>query len=252
MTFLKNLRAAIKTTHEQLGEVAFLKRYKTSQLSITAHYLHLCQLLPIYETLELKLKQSVYANQMPENLRHLFSRSNSLRADILSLQNVVPDQIKNSVLTDTATYVRSLNASENEHALFGHFLARILGDLFGGQIIRYKLMSQQHQSWKLLRASSEIATVGLSFYQFPEDTLKDFAKWLNENDLISKNEEVIIAGTKTAMDAHFPIFNNVEARLSAYEAAGKSRLFASCITPKELAACAITAVSVAAAAYMLA
>ena len=173
-----------KEEHEAVDSQPFLRRYfkEDSDLVVEDHYRQLCQLLPLYQALETQVKDIKGLPVLPAELAFLLERSQAIEADMRFLEAQIPDERKRLVLPVTQAYIDQVNKmSPATHGIeiWGHFLTRILADLYGGR------KTKQYLEWMYQRqgvnTESDDADSGLNFYCFGPGTLRRLKAWLNEN-----------------------------------------------------------------------
>ena len=247
MSFFSRLRSASSGIHKDVGTLPFLQRYHSDELRLIDHYLHLCQLLPLYEMLEQKLKNPAVTIKLPDEMYFLLERSEELRKDIQFLENKIPPEYKKRVCKSTHDYEEFLKNCQDERVIYGHFLARILGDLFGGQRIRARL-KERYVTWEMTTLDSD---QGLAFYTFPDGVLRDLLRLLNkENKPDNADDQVIIDAVKDGIARHIPIFNELELDRERYRDLPKNVHLCGLFSGRNALAAGIAALGVASVAYL--
>jgi len=219
MQFLAKIRKETKTLHEETENKPFLVRYRGNELTLVDHYRHLTQLFPLYQTLESKLQDPNYSLPIPEKLHYLLDQSKKIAADLQFIEPHIPHQYKNQLLKSTETYVdylKKLDIKDNANEIFGHFLVRILGDLYGGQQIkRYVLNLFRRKELNLNNEQDD--KQGVTVYSFPtnlltpdDDALPNVTRWLNHLSCSTENEDKIVASCNDAFQRHIPLFDELE------------------------------------------
>lgn len=178
--------------HSILDKKPYLARYKTTAITLLDRYRHLRQLLEIYSVLECKMNTETFRFKLSTELMHLTERVDKLKQDIAFIEPSIPAAKRNIVLASTTTYINALTdeATYSDDKIFGSFLIRVLGDLHGGQDTknRVRALFQREE----LNVDAEPDS-GVSFYEFPEGTLKRFIEWINELDLSDEDKKRMVA-----------------------------------------------------------
>lgn len=202
MSNLSKLHIQTREMHQVTERHDFLIRYK-DKVTALDHYRHLCQLQPIYEALEIHLKQDSFIPKLPEDLSELLMRSEKIKADISALEPHIPKQYRNPViLAATLDYVKALQNMQLNAEIFAHFLVRILGDLFGGQAIKRYVRSMQARENIVFKNEND----PVNFYLFSDKMLTRFSKWFEDYFLTDD----VIGFAKQAFEKHIAIFNELE------------------------------------------
>jgi heme oxygenase len=216
--FLSTLKEATQTLHDIVDDKPYLKRYKTDDLTLNDHLRHLHQLTFIYEVIERKIKQIAFLRDLHQQLPELNERQPRIALDLFILKEAIYQGNQDSVVAKkcdaTAKYVEyleNLDVSNERNAkiLLGHFLTRILGDLFGGQKIKDHLIKLYAKNQKLIYGVWEDENTGLQFYSFSEGALKNLLLWLQKN-IPDEWMDTIITGSKEAFVSHVGIFDELE------------------------------------------
>lgn len=227
MGFISQVHTAVKTTHKEVGEMSFLARYKSNQIPLVDHYMHLRQLLPVYEALERRIQSPTCTITLSDDKSFLLNRSDELRRDIAFLESRVPVYLRNWVSSQTNAYAESLNTETDDKVVFGHFLARILGDLFGGKTIKER-MGRLYAKWGIEPIGEE---TGLAFYQFPDRTLQDLSRGLDAmtSTMDQASVAIVIAAIDNGIARHKPIFADLEKKHSEVQRYQSIRMFAGAV-----------------------
>ncbi len=202
--------------HNKAHYQPYLARYHAPDLTLLDHYMHLKQVLPIYQALEKKLRSKNFSPALPAHLSFALSRSAEIEKDIAFLKPHIPADKQDIQLESTKVYVDQLDAIKMQDKkvqtlLFSHFLIRILGDLFGGQGLKNCAVDLYKREKIYL---PEMPTQGTRFYSFPKDALKDFSAWLNALKMDKKEENEITDIATDAYQKHIDIFIELEKKRS--------------------------------------
>ncbi|MDR3492660.1 MAG: biliverdin-producing heme oxygenase [Gammaproteobacteria bacterium] len=209
MGLLATIHVKTKQQHEAIHEQPFLLRYRNETVTLLDHYRHLSQLLPIYETLEKKLKAADFALMIPEEFNELLNRSEKIKSDMACISPYIMTADKDRIFPATQNYVKQLDSLEprsysDSVGILGHYLVRILGDLFGGQ----KLKDDVLELFKRTDVDTTPLYPGIKFYTFPANSLRNFSLWLNT--LILAKEDYMIECANDSFKKHALIFQELE------------------------------------------
>lgn len=234
VNFFAQFKKDIDKLHKETEEKTFIDRYRdelreegakkfkdSGALTLMDHYRHLCQLLPVYETLEKKIRDMHFAPSVPDSLKYLLNQSAKIKKDMDFLESRIQVKDKHWVTLSTYRYIQLLDKimireGEKANEVFAHFLVRILGDLLGGS----KLKEYVSHLYERSNIPAEIREEGLNFYTFEKDTLKNMFAWLsrlsnqnnaNQDDVITdKDYAQIVTAANESFRMHISIFDELE------------------------------------------
>lgn len=205
--FIKN-----KASHDRLDSCDFLKRYSEGSLSLLDHLFHLIQLKEIYQAIELRFDELSLKSPESYFLAYFFDdwrRSSRIQADIEFLWECLsesPGGVVQRLLISTKELVHKIKIAD-EAQLVGHFLVRILGDLFGGQVIKKQLQ----KLYQGLGPLEFLELSGLSFYCFsPELNTRSMGSKLREIQVSESEKAKILEATALSFASHEAIFLEAE------------------------------------------
>lgn len=208
MGLLSKIASGTKELHKFAEGMPFLKRYQIpDDLTLRDHYLHLYQLLPIYQLLEDKMKLADKSFNLSAEFSDLLDRAKSIQFDLNFIFQHLPQKIKQIVILPATqaylSYLNQLNPDTDLNAILGHFLVRILGDLFGGQQLKDYVAL-------LYKTNGIDASGGTEFYTFRDHMLKNFTQsWLNHPPEMIDEDEVVTFANES-FDYHIAIFDALE------------------------------------------
>jgi len=210
-----------KASHDRLDSCDFLKRYSEGSLILLDHLFHLIQLKEIYQAIESQFDELFLKTPGSYFLAYFFDdwrRSLKIQADIeflrFSLEGVSSEKIERAqvLLFSTKELIRTIKIAD-EGQLVGHFLVRILGDLFGGQVIK-KQLQKLYQSKSIEIAFGVVDSLepsGLSFYGFsPELNTRSMGSKLREIQVSQSTKDKILEATALSFASHEKIFLEAE------------------------------------------
>lgn len=223
--FIPEFMVRTKALHIQSEQMLFFTRYQTPQLTLMDHYRHLCQLVPIYELLEEKMKDIKFKIILPDEFKELLMRLEKLKKDIAFFEKLIPKAQHNpAILPKTKIYIDYLktldiNNKDHQYAVFTHFLVRILGDLFGGQKIKgyvKKLFSKDHKQMNDAK-NTDPNIDGVQFYYFQPSTLRNFGTWLNaqRSEIDDGQMDDMMVAANSAFEYQIKIFEELEGQRKA-------------------------------------
>ena len=197
-----------KKLHDEIEKKPFLKRYNQKVHTLTDHYRHLTQLLPIYQALEKKLNNPHFFLQLPEALQYLLTLSEKIKTDLQFLEFHVSKKYKNQVLQSTKNYVEHINQldmKKNEIEILSHFAVRIWGDLHGGQALKdYTLDLFKRERIYIDNEK------GVGFYCHSKEALKIFNHQVDALQFDDENKKNLIHFCNDSFGAHIKMVEELE------------------------------------------
>lgn len=202
-TFHEALQAATEDAHRSAERTEFIVNLMGGTLSQHAYLRYLEALAPIYEQLEMLLRERTERPLLKAFDHRGLDRFSRMQADIALLRESTGQSDRSAQPEATTAYRARLHHSIEDERLLAHHYIRYLGDLSGGQAIA-RLVSRHYQ----------IPPEALTFYDFHE--LSDakaykveYREKLNRADLSETQKESFIAEAVTLYSLSADIFNEL-------------------------------------------
>ncbi|RDI43807.1 biliverdin-producing heme oxygenase [Aquicella lusitana] len=206
-----NIYSKTKKLHDQLDKHPFLIRYAQDKFTLKDRYRHLCELLPIYEAIEEKMRNCTYGNELCSHneLSEVMERAKLIKEDLDFMREKSGITFTDYPLAQkTSEYISAINKMTDPEEIFAHFYVRILGDFHGGPLTKARVTALFKNR---AMYSEDAPDAGVKFYTFNAETSPLFHQWLNNKKLAEKSFDF----ANQAFKAHLDIFDELEQKRSS-------------------------------------
>lgn len=217
------LRSSTKTNHQEVENLPFLKRYKSTELKLEDHYFHLKEIHSIYIQLLVCLLQIKISEKDPESIiffiQELITCTHAINYDINILENLINlktlpnSDVKLQNCHSTIEYKNHLASLKNPEEILAHCCVRWFGDSFGGQKIKKQILSIYNSKTNKNINSNNQKQIPIQFYNnsIPIPKLMKNLNSLGQNSLFTQEKENnFIKEANAAFIYHKNIFQELE------------------------------------------
>jgi heme oxygenase len=197
-----------KDLHEQAEKSVFMNAVIRRRLSLQAYKIFLANLYYLYDAMEEAMRQHADDPILgPVSFPDELNRKDALASD---LEYYYGPEWKNiiqcaSSVTEYINYIRMI-MQEQPGYVIPHAYARYLGDLSGGQIIKYQIL----KAYSLNEDNK-----GLQFFQFPNvSDVNSFKKFysarLNSLEVTPEQRDRLVLEARRAFEYNIKLFNQMD------------------------------------------
>ena len=203
-TLANKLRESTKPAHQEVENLPYLKRYKSTDLQLEDHYFHLKEIHSIYMQLLVCLLQIKISEKDPEStiffIQELIISTHAIDHDVNQLEKIINlnnnnnNNNNNQKLENcesTVKYKKYLASLKKPEEILAHCCVRWFGDSFGGQKIKKQITSIYNSTIKFDTKSKPKKNPPINFYNsaIPTSRLIKHLNALGKSDLFTKEKE---------------------------------------------------------------